>query len=133
MSYKGAEKEVTFFKKLDDDELNKVNSFYKDNVEQVLSEAAMLNKQMDALIELRIKVEKPDFDGSAVNTIVTLNSTNVCGEGVNASDYKPDSLEIFDHEKINSTLKSPLSTIKGVLKDSKENDLRFNKEELIKV
>ncbi|KAI7994711.1 hypothetical protein LOK49_LG11G01097 [Camellia lanceoleosa] len=64
MSYEGAEKEVTFFKNLDDDELNKVNRFYKDKVEQVLSEAAMLNKQMDALIALRIKVERPDFDGS---------------------------------------------------------------------
>ncbi|KAL6978679.1 hypothetical protein U1Q18_020344 [Sarracenia purpurea var. burkii] len=59
----GGEKEVTFFKKLDT-ELNKVNTFYKDKVEEALSEAATLNKQMDALIALRIKMEKPCFDGS---------------------------------------------------------------------
>ncbi|KAI7994874.1 hypothetical protein LOK49_LG11G01096, partial [Camellia lanceoleosa] len=54
--------------------------------------------------------------------------TNVCGEEVNANDYKPDPLEILDHVKINNTLESPISTIKGVLKDSKEKDLSFNKE-----
>ncbi|KAL6983455.1 hypothetical protein U1Q18_016841 [Sarracenia purpurea var. burkii] len=177
----GGEKEVTFFKKLDT-ELNKVNTFYKDKVEEALSEAATLNKQMDALIALRIKVEKPCFDGSSslrrlsvdidltmplsinspsrdeaqgkthvnlthgvemdrryectapeANTIVATDSSCVSVEEVKANDFKPDPLEILDHVKINNTLENPISTIKGVLKDSKEWDLSFNKEELRKV
>lgn len=57
----GRENEINFFKKLDN-ELNKVNTFYKDKVEEVIREAALLNKQMDALIALQIKVENPDSD-----------------------------------------------------------------------
>lgn len=56
----GGDSEVTFFSKLDY-ELNKVNKFYKDKVEEVMKEATELNKQMDALIALRIRVEKPDI------------------------------------------------------------------------
>lgn len=51
----GAENETLFFKKLDE-ELNKTNSFYKDKVEEVMNEATLLEKQMEALIALRIKV-----------------------------------------------------------------------------
>lgn len=57
----GQENEINFFKKLDN-ELNKVNTFYKDKVEEVIREVALLNKQMDALIALRIKVENQDSD-----------------------------------------------------------------------
>ncbi|XP_017223894.1 phosphate transporter PHO1 homolog 10 isoform X3 [Daucus carota subsp. sativus] len=56
----GGDTEVTFFNKLDY-ELNKVNIFYKDKVEEVMKEATELNKQMEALIALRIKVKKPDI------------------------------------------------------------------------
>ncbi|CAL5393255.1 unnamed protein product [Camellia sinensis] len=73
--------------------------------------------------------QQDEYTSLKVNTIVTLDSTNVCGEEVNASDYKPDPLEILDYVKINNTLVSPISTIKGVLKDSKEKDLR---EDLLK-
>lgn len=55
----GGEYELVFFRRLDD-EFNKVEKFYKKKVEEVLKEAAMLNKQMDALIAFRIKVENPD-------------------------------------------------------------------------
>ena len=41
--------EITFFKRLDE-ELNKVNTFYRDKVEEVIEEAASLNNQMNALI-----------------------------------------------------------------------------------
>lgn len=44
-----------------------------------------------------------------------------------------DPLEILEHVKINNPLESPISTIKGVFKDSKEEDLSFNKPELRKV
>ncbi|XP_071929069.1 phosphate transporter PHO1 homolog 10 isoform X3 [Coffea arabica] len=54
----GGENEKTFFRKLDE-ELNKVNTFYKDKVEEVINEASLLNKQMDALIAFRTKVMNP--------------------------------------------------------------------------
>ncbi|XP_010502331.1 PREDICTED: phosphate transporter PHO1 homolog 5 [Camelina sativa] len=55
----GGEYETVFFRRLDD-EFNKVERFYKDKVEEVMKEAVMLEKQMDALIAFRVKVEHPD-------------------------------------------------------------------------
>uniref|UniRef100_M4E7M8 EXS domain-containing protein n=1 Tax=Brassica campestris TaxID=3711 RepID=M4E7M8_BRACM len=55
----GGEYEILFFRRLDD-EFNKVDRFYKEKVEEVMKEAVMLNKQMDALIAFRVKVEHPD-------------------------------------------------------------------------
>ncbi|KAH1189036.1 Phosphate transporter PHO1 3 [Glycine max] len=69
-SEEGGEYELVYFKRLDD-EFNKVDKFYKSKVEEVMKEAAMLNKQMDALIAFRIKVEKPSlllFDHSVEMT-----------------------------------------------------------------
>lgn len=60
-SEEGGELEESFFKKLDEN-LNKVNKFYRDKVDEVLEEAALLDKQMDALIALRVKVQKPDAE-----------------------------------------------------------------------
>ncbi|KAF8369668.1 hypothetical protein HHK36_032307 [Tetracentron sinense] len=62
----GGEYELVYFRRLDD-EFNKVHKFYKAKVEEVMNEAALLNKQMDALIAFRIKVEKPPgwFDRAA--------------------------------------------------------------------
>ncbi|CAN0896522.1 Phosphate transporter PHO1 homolog 3 [Linum grandiflorum] len=57
-SDEGGEYELVYFRRLDD-EFNKVNSFYKSKVDEVLKEADTLNKQMDALIAFRIKVENP--------------------------------------------------------------------------
>lgn len=54
----GGEYELVFFRRLDE-EFNKVVRFYKGKVEEVLKEAEELSKQMNALIALRIKVEKP--------------------------------------------------------------------------
>ncbi|CAM8885716.1 unnamed protein product [Rhodiola kirilowii] len=54
----GGEYELVFFKRLDD-EFNKVNYFYKSKLGEVMNEAEELNKQMDAFIAFRIKVEKP--------------------------------------------------------------------------
>ncbi|KAK1390968.1 Phosphate transporter PHO1-like protein 5 [Heracleum sosnowskyi] len=54
----GGEYELVYFKRLDD-EFNKVNRFYKAKVEEVMKEADELNRQMDALIAFRIKVENP--------------------------------------------------------------------------
>uniref|UniRef100_A0A6N2NL06 SPX domain-containing protein n=1 Tax=Salix viminalis TaxID=40686 RepID=A0A6N2NL06_SALVM len=57
-STQGGEYELVYFRRLDD-EFNKVEKFYRSKVDEVLKEAAMLNKQMDALIAFRIKVENP--------------------------------------------------------------------------
>lgn len=59
-SEEGAEYELEFFKKLDD-EFNKVLRFYEAKVQGVKEEAEELSKQMDALIALRIKVDKPPY------------------------------------------------------------------------
>lgn len=54
----GGEYEMVYFKRLDD-EFNKVSKFYKVKVEEVMKEAAVLNRQMEALIAFRVKVENP--------------------------------------------------------------------------
>ncbi|KAI3910190.1 hypothetical protein MKW92_026726 [Papaver armeniacum] len=64
------EQEVVFFNTLDY-EFSKVDKFYKDKVEEVMNEVTLLDKQMDALIALRIKVENPSLDMSgAVRELV---------------------------------------------------------------
>ncbi|KAF3953958.1 hypothetical protein ACB098_03G176200 [Castanea mollissima] len=184
-SEEGGEVEVMFFRKLDE-ELNKVCNFYKDKVEALMHEADVLNKQMDAFIALRLKVENPDLNGSSLKRCYLSNvsskmppTSTTCSrdrnpgreyvgltpevdmnddhqqedstagpevnsvsatspdcdqrEEVNKNDYKEDPIKILEHVKINNTLESPISTIKGVFKDSKEEDLSFNKEELRKV
>ncbi|KAF5955117.1 hypothetical protein HYC85_007973 [Camellia sinensis] len=59
------EYELVYFRRLDE-EFNKVVKFYKLKVEEVVKEANMLNKQMDALIAFRIKVEglRSESEGS---------------------------------------------------------------------
>ncbi|GER47252.1 EXS (ERD1/XPR1/SYG1) family protein [Striga asiatica] len=52
------EQEVAFFKQLDA-EFNKVVGFYRAKVEEVVEEARGLDKQMEALVAFRVKVEGP--------------------------------------------------------------------------
>ncbi|KAM3286504.1 phosphate transporter PHO1 9 [Capsicum chacoense] len=59
-SEQGGEYEMVFFRRLDD-EFNKVLTFYKKKVGEVKAEADELSKQMDALIALRIMVDKPSI------------------------------------------------------------------------
>lgn len=63
-SEEGAENELVFFKVLDD-EFKKVNNFYRGKVEEVVMEAEELNKQMDALVALRVKINDPHFQTSS--------------------------------------------------------------------
>ncbi|KAF3560613.1 hypothetical protein DY000_02013914 [Brassica cretica] len=73
----GGEYETVFFRRLDD-EFNKVEKFYKEKVEEVMKEAVMLNKQMDALIAFRVKVEHPDGWPWEVRTVeMTRLASNV--------------------------------------------------------
>ncbi|KAI6686405.1 hypothetical protein NL676_032318 [Syzygium grande] len=161
-SKEGGDVEAMFFGKLDE-ELNKVNTFYKDKVEELMNEASSLDRQMDALVALRIKVENPDANGSSLKTYTTntdttelspsndLNeegnsdtekrrinrpphmtcSVGVCRQKVNGC--RQDSLKVLEHVKIHKPLESPISTLKGVFRDSKDVELRFKKEELRKV
>ncbi|KAG6651094.1 hypothetical protein CIPAW_06G087800 [Carya illinoinensis] len=168
----GGDVETMFFAKLDE-QLNKVNTFYKDKVKALIHEATLLNKQMDALIALRIKgrslsnaalrisptniTSKGDKSSGKehmgltpeVDTVydhkkdestaeIELNSARTTGSSTDhgeqvRNDYQQDPLKILDHVKINNTLDSPISTIRGVFKDSKEQDLSFSKEELRRV
>ena len=69
-SDEGGEYELVYFRRLDD-EFNKVDKFYRAKVQEVMKEADVLNKQMDALIAFRIKVENPpgiNFDRSVEMT-----------------------------------------------------------------
>lgn len=70
--------------------------------------------------------------GPELTSAVTTISRSDCGEDMK-NHCREDPLEILEHVKINNTLESPISTIKGVFKDSKEAELSFNKEELRKV
>ncbi|KAL8196464.1 hypothetical protein R6Q57_024759 [Mikania cordata] len=183
----GEQSEIMFFEKLDE-ELNKVNTFYRDKVEEVIGEAASLNKQMNALIALRIKVKQPDINKCHIQRNVSMDSSStessksnspnredtiggshldeelqiekICSDELIASSAHPcesrhmDSkfveekindacrnrvnpdkneshpLNILDCVRINNTLENPMSTIRSVLNDSKDKDLRFKKEEL---
>lgn len=51
--------ERLYFKRLDE-EFDKVVQFYRSKVEEVMNEADLLNKQMDALIAFRVKVRSPE-------------------------------------------------------------------------
>ncbi|KAG6715826.1 hypothetical protein I3842_04G015600 [Carya illinoinensis] len=68
----GGECEIVFFRRLDD-EFNKVVNFYKMKVQEVMDEANELTKQMDALIALRINVNKPmvEFRGSDLENLAS--------------------------------------------------------------
>lgn len=68
-----------------------------------------------------------------VNEINATNYGNAHQEKDNLIDYKEDPLKILEREKINNSLKSRLPTIKGVIKDSKEQELSIKIEDLKKV
>ncbi|KAI9111631.1 hypothetical protein K1719_017321 [Acacia pycnantha] len=183
----GGEYEMVFFRRLDD-EFNKVDKFYRSKVEEVMKEAATLNKQMEALIAFRIKVEKPSqwFNSSVemtrlasdvANSAAALSSSTPRGaklhgrvskamETINEDSLRhgpedssenkddkiqlnsqkfqidkekdrrgtrPDPLEVLNHIRLNNTLETPGSTIKGVLNYSAQTELQFNRKNLKKV
>lgn len=47
--------------------------------------------------------------------------------------FREDPLDILERVKINNTLETPISTIKGLLRDSRDDELRLTKKELRKV
>ncbi|XP_075082677.1 phosphate transporter PHO1 homolog 9-like [Nicotiana tabacum] len=148
-SEKGGENEMVFFKRLDD-EFNKVITFYQKKVEEVKAEADELSKQMDALIALRIKVDKPSIriknshlgnpGRSEMEAIQEAEMTSEEEEATRGKrdtantkhmEFRPAPLEILDHIKINLEPETPVSTLKNIIHTSKSN-LSFSKEELRK-
>ncbi|XP_010527936.1 PREDICTED: phosphate transporter PHO1 homolog 3 [Tarenaya hassleriana] len=191
----GGEYELVFFRRLDD-EFNKVEKFYKAKVEEVVKEAVMLNKQMDALIAFRIKVENPEgwqwpqrtvemtrLASDIATSAAALAASTPAGartgkapahmeaiqEGgssrADRSDedddeeekeeddsrakrlsgeqnsntgsrmraVRPTPIEVLDRVKINNTLETPRSTIKGVLRVPNMEELKFSRENLKRV
>lgn len=64
----GRESELVFFKTLDL-EFDKVNHFYRSKVDEMVKEAVGLNKQMDALIAFRLKVDRPSSPWTCSETV----------------------------------------------------------------
>ncbi|XP_030501514.2 phosphate transporter PHO1 homolog 10 [Cannabis sativa] len=121
----GTEFEVTFFRKLDE-EFYKANNFYKDKVKGMMDEANQLNKQMESLIALRIRVDKRSVKGSNSNRHNQQEQSQSSG-----SREKVKVGEVLEHVKINNDPQSPISTtIKGTLKGSKVEDLSYSKGSL---
>lgn len=127
----GVESELVFFRKLDD-EFNKVINFYRGKVEEVVMEAEELNKQMDALVALRIKIDDPHFD--IPPTPRSSGSSTL--EGIQGLEEKPERdqnkmiyLDILNQVKINVLPESVLSTLKAIV-DGPKSDLSFSKKEL---
>ncbi|XP_058096370.1 phosphate transporter PHO1 homolog 3-like [Magnolia sinica] len=199
----GGECEVIFFKRLDE-EFNKVNRFYKANLEEMMNEANSLNRQMDALIAFRLRVENPHHPtafnwspptptmpttpgpGKAAARMDAIQEVEMSSEGYSAegneedetgiemssggysaegseedetginvtkptsnasnnshqereeksrkmsSSSRPSPLQVLKHVKINISLETPRSTLKGMLMDSNHKELSFSKEELRK-
>uniref|UniRef100_A0A803PQT2 Uncharacterized protein n=1 Tax=Cannabis sativa TaxID=3483 RepID=A0A803PQT2_CANSA len=121
----GTEFEVTFFRKLDE-EFYKANNFYKDKVKGMMDEANQLNKQMESLIALRIRVDKRSVKGSNLNRHNQQEQSQSSG-----TREKVKVGEVLEHVKINNDPQSPISTtIKGTLKGSKVEDLSYSKGSL---
>ncbi|KAL5722925.1 hypothetical protein ACHQM5_006383 [Ranunculus cassubicifolius] len=78
----GGEYELVYFRRLDE-EFNKVVSFYKKMVDEVMNEATLLNKQMDALIAFRIKVDDPE---ASINWSAEMARLNEVGEMKSSTD-----------------------------------------------
>ncbi|XP_013609765.1 PREDICTED: phosphate transporter PHO1 homolog 5-like isoform X4 [Brassica oleracea var. oleracea] len=145
----GGEYETVFFRRLDD-EFNKVEKFYKEKVDEVMKDAVMLNKQMDALIAFRVKVEHPDgwpwkertvemtrlASDVDISTAAVAASTPAGARSSNdtsrLSAARPSPIEVLDRVKINNTKETPRSTIKSVLKPSNP-ELKFSRYNLKRV
>ncbi|XP_060208125.1 phosphate transporter PHO1 homolog 5-like [Lycium barbarum] len=81
------EAEKSIFEKLDN-ELERVNSFYKDKVEEAKGEAAELAKQMDALIALREKVKEKDTKDLPADKATTAASSKITSPSRALSEEK---------------------------------------------
>ncbi|XP_054793044.1 phosphate transporter PHO1 homolog 3-like isoform X2 [Prosopis cineraria] len=123
----GGEFEMIYFKRLDD-EFNKVDKFYRSKVEEVMKEAAMLNKQMEALIAFRIKVEKPSpwFNSSVEMTRL---ASDVATSAATLSPSTPRGAKL--HGRVSMAMETiSEDSIRNGQSDgsseNKENEIQFN-------
>ncbi|XP_056844370.1 phosphate transporter PHO1 homolog 8 isoform X1 [Raphanus sativus] len=143
----GREPELVFFKTLDL-EFDRVNRFYKSKVEEMVKEAVVLNKQMDALIAFRIKVDQPSSSWTCsepvsvdVNALDATENRKFAGitlaDGSNHGDSTrgnvPEALSVLDRVRLNKAQETPLSRIRNVLKLSHQEELKFTRENLKKI
>ncbi|KAL0705183.1 hypothetical protein Bca4012_071608 [Brassica carinata] len=142
----GREPELVFFKTLDL-EFDKVNHFYKSKVEEMVKEAMVLNKQMDALIAFRIKVDQPSSSWICSETVsVDVNALDttehrladvmgiiVSNHGDSTRGNMPEALSVLERIRLNKDQETPLSRIRNVLKLSSHEELKFTRENLKKI
>ncbi|CAN6550497.1 unnamed protein product [Malus baccata var. baccata] len=76
---------------------------------------------------------EPSTGGSEVNPNHVKNSSSDGRELLKTYTQKENPMEVLEHVRITNTLESLISTIKGVFKDSREEELSFDKEELKRV
>ncbi|XP_075524009.1 phosphate transporter PHO1 homolog 3-like [Primulina tabacum] len=121
----GGEYELVYFKRLDD-EFNKVLKFYKEKMKEVVDEAGALNKQMEALVAFRVKVEHPEGWTNSVEETRQL-----------ASDVAASRAELFAtapsavraSKRVPMDVKDEESSRSGGLSDeSSHGDCKENKE-----
>ncbi|KAL5767859.1 hypothetical protein ACOSQ2_014642 [Xanthoceras sorbifolium] len=145
--------EQMFFTRLDD-EFNKVDKFYRLKVKEVMDEAEILSKQMDAFIAFRTKAQKfhgapvdstPDNQPGASNNLQLdessdhdkqINSTNQKIQEQKQKNFhgiEPVPLDVLNRVKLNKTLETPYSIIKGFVNAPKQTEATFNKENLKEV
>ncbi|XP_042060255.1 phosphate transporter PHO1 homolog 9-like isoform X2 [Salvia splendens] len=146
LSADGAEQELEFFKKLDL-EFDKVRTFHEGKVQGIQENAVELSKQMDALIALRIRVERPDHvqETAASGVVLSPDARSPEGEHMDViqevemgeaeektkilEGLRPARLQVLEHVKINVDPDTPVSTLKNVVMSSKL-ELSFSKDEL---
>ncbi|VVA20084.1 PREDICTED: phosphate transporter PHO1 [Prunus dulcis] len=87
--------------------------------------------QMDVIPEVEMSNEGEMEDEERGSKESKTSDQKGNGSTADIKGFKPPSLEILDHIKINVTPETPVSTVKGILKSSKP-DLSFSKKELRK-
>ncbi|KAF5769808.1 putative SPX domain-containing protein [Helianthus annuus] len=118
----GAENEIVFFKRLDD-EFNKAICFYKRQVDEVVMEAEELNKQMDALFALKVRINDLNFHTSSTPPNSDPRNTR----------KKPNKDGFFRYSKSHKDqchTRIRIITAWRTIFDGTKSDLSFNKREL---
>ncbi|KAK8655829.1 hypothetical protein V6N13_108395 [Hibiscus sabdariffa] len=87
-SEEGGEYELVYFRRLDD-EFNKVDRFYKAKMKEVMKEADVLNKQMEALIAFRIKVDNPPGIHFDMSVEMTRLASDIAASAAALSAFSP--------------------------------------------
>ncbi|XP_049346633.1 phosphate transporter PHO1 homolog 9-like isoform X1 [Solanum verrucosum] len=125
-SEEGGEYEMIFFKRLDD-EFNKVITFYKKKVEEVKDEADELSKQMDALIALRIMVDKPSIGMPSDQVMMDDDSTLSPGSVVPTHIRSPGGSHMEAIQEVEMTGEEILEeeSTSGNREKEKRNLMRF--------